>query len=252
MFGRETAGHVHGLGINPSDGALFIATHTGLFRAEPGEERAQPVGDARQDTMGFTIVGPDEFVGSGHPDARADLPPLLGLIRSQDAGRSWDQVSLSGEADFHVLRTSGDRLYGFDATSGALMVSDDGGSSWARRRPPSALYDLAIDPSDPDRVLATSGRGLAISNDAGETWRPVDQRRAGLLVWGQRGVVLVDGAGTVQRSSDDGRSWERVGEVGGQPAALVQHGDEMYLALHTNEIWVSRDGGRSWQLRVQA
>src|SRR5687768_7073255 len=25
--------HVHGLGVNPKDGALFVATHTGLFRA---------------------------------------------------------------------------------------------------------------------------------------------------------------------------------------------------------------------------
>jgi hypothetical protein len=25
--------HVHGLGIDPADDALFIATHTGIFRA---------------------------------------------------------------------------------------------------------------------------------------------------------------------------------------------------------------------------
>jgi hypothetical protein len=28
--------HVHGLGINPADDALFIATHTGLYRVDEG------------------------------------------------------------------------------------------------------------------------------------------------------------------------------------------------------------------------
>ncbi|MGH2838494.1 MAG: F510_1955 family glycosylhydrolase, partial [Thermoleophilaceae bacterium] len=59
--------HVHGLGVNPADGALFIATHTGLYRAPDGELAAERVGDRYQDTMGFTVTGPDSFLGSGHP-----------------------------------------------------------------------------------------------------------------------------------------------------------------------------------------
>jgi hypothetical protein len=60
--------HVHGLGINPKDGALFVATHTGLFRAGEGEPKATRVADRFQDTMGFTVVGPNRFLGSGHPE----------------------------------------------------------------------------------------------------------------------------------------------------------------------------------------
>lgn len=37
--------HVHGLGINPKDGALFVATHTGLFRAAKNEKTAKRVAD---------------------------------------------------------------------------------------------------------------------------------------------------------------------------------------------------------------
>ena len=62
--------HVHGLGVNPADGSLFVATHTGLFRAAPDEQRARRVADRYQDTMGFTFVAPDHFLGSGHPDGR--------------------------------------------------------------------------------------------------------------------------------------------------------------------------------------
>ncbi len=73
--------HVHGLGINPADGSLFIATHTGLFRVGKDSQKAVRVAARYQDTMGFSIVGPNRFLGSGHPDAREQkLPPLLGLI----------------------------------------------------------------------------------------------------------------------------------------------------------------------------
>jgi hypothetical protein len=82
--------HVHGLGVNPADGALFIATHTGLYRVGQGQRKAARVGGRYQDTMGFTIVGPNRFLGSGHPDINEaqeqGLPGLLGLIESTDSG----------------------------------------------------------------------------------------------------------------------------------------------------------------------
>jgi hypothetical protein len=243
--------HVHGLGINPSDGALMIATHSGLFRAEQGSSSAQRVGDRRQDTMGFTVVGPDRFLGSGHPDLRDDLPPLLGLIRSEDAGRSWESVSLLGQADFHVLRTVGTRIYGVNATDGKLMVSDDGGRRWATRAPPGALFDLAAAPGRPDVVVGSGEDGLFVSRDAGASWRPLHRRAAGLLAWPRPDALyLVDGRGRVYVSADAGRSWRQRGDVGGQPAALAPHRSDLYVALHTNEVKLSTDGGRSWRTRV--
>ena len=230
----------------------MIATHTGLLRAGPGERLAQRVGDSQQDTMGFTILGPDKFIGSGHPDERANLPPLLGLISSDDAGRSWTPVSLLGEADFHVLRASGRRVYGFDATRGRLMVSRDGGRAWKQRRPPAPLFDLAVDPVDADRIVVSSEAGIALSRDAGQTWRPLDASRAGLLAWQPDGLTLIDGDGRVQRSTDLGGSWTEIGEIGGRPAALSADRGELLVALHTNLVKSSSDGGKSWRLRVAA
>jgi hypothetical protein len=247
---EEGATHIHGLGVNPADGSLFIATHSGLFRAAEGETTARRVGDRRQDTMGFTVVGPDRFLGSGHPDAQEPLPPLLGLIRSDDAGVTWEPVSLLGEADFHVLRAAGERVYGFDATQGRLMVSGDGGASWQERRPPAPVFDLTLDPADPDRVLLATEQGLFASEDAGRRWRPRDPERTGLLAWTRDGITLVDGRGRVH-SSRDAQRWSATGEAGGQPAALSSDGTDLYLALHTNEVKLSRDGGRTWTLRAR-
>jgi hypothetical protein len=247
---EEGAEHIHGLGINPADRSLLIATHTGLFRAADGERRARRVGDKAQDTMGFIVVGADEFLGSGHPDLRDSLPPLLGLIRSDDAGHSWQPVSLLGKADFHVLRAANSRLYGVNSADGRLMMSSDGGRTWAGRTPPTALVDLAADPADADHLVASGQDRLYESRDAGRTWRPLSSH-AGLLAWPTRAeLYLVDASGTTSRSADRGRTWEPMGEIGGQPAALAAHDRELYVALHTNEVKVSRDGGRHWELRA--
>jgi hypothetical protein len=243
--------HIHGIGINPADGSVMIATHSGLFRAGADERRARRVGQLHQDTMGFTVVGPDRFLGSGHPDARTDLPPLLGLIRSDDAGRAWSAVSLLGEADFHVLRAAGPRIYGYDATQARVMTSADGGRTWEESRPPSPLIDLAVDPADPERILAAGEDGIAVSRDAGRTWRPLDAERSGLLAWTRRGVTLVDGGGRVHRSTDGGRTWTRRGAIGGQPSALAAHQDRLLVALHTNAVKSSTDGGRTWTVRIR-
>ena len=54
--------------------------------------------------------------------ARAKLPPLLGLIESTDAGKTWEPISLLGEADFHVLRSAGKHVYGYDASNDRLLA----------------------------------------------------------------------------------------------------------------------------------
>lgn len=243
--------HIHGVAINPADQSLMIATHTGLFRAAAGRSRAERVGDLYQDTMGFTAVGPDEFLGSGHPDARTDLPPLLGLIRSNDGGRSWTPVSLLGRADFHILRAAGPRIFGYDTAHDRLMVSHDGGRTWHQRRPPAPLVDLAADPADPDRLLASSEAGIAQSRDAGQSWRLLSERRTGVMAWTPDGIALIDGDGRVHRSTDGGSTWETAGVVGGQPAAMSAYKDTLVVALHTNAVKVSTDDGQTWSTRLR-
>jgi len=243
--------HIHGLGVNPRSGALVIATHTGLFQAAEGQTRVTRMGESRQDVMGFSVVGPNRFIGSGHPDPTQNLPPNLGLIESRDGGRTWKSISLSGDADFHVLRSAGTRVYGFDGTQGRLMVSRDGGRSWSERRPPAAMFDLAIDPRSSDRIVASTERGLFRSPDGGRSWRALRGDVAGLLAWPTRGELYLVGAeGDVTRSSDGGRSFNRVGDAGGQPAAFVGEGGQLYAALGDGTVRRSADGGASWKVRA--
>jgi hypothetical protein len=249
--------HVHGLGVDPADGALFIATHTGLYRVGEGEQTAKRVGDRYQDTMGFTIVGANRFLGSGHPDfneaRERGLPPRLGLIESTDAGESWEPISLLGEADFHVLRSVGGRVYGYDASNDRLLVSADRGRAWDELDKPGPLVDLAVAPLAPGRIVAAAvggDEGLFESRNGGRSWKRVSDV-VGLLAWPANDrLYVVAGGGEVFASPDGGRRLEHRGEIGGSPAALLARGPaELYVALHDGTIKRSTDGGASWTVR---
>jgi photosystem II stability/assembly factor-like uncharacterized protein len=246
-----TVHHIHGLGVGPDSGDLYVATHSGLFVAGDGEQLRQ-LGDSEQDIMGFSVVDSERFIGSGHPDpSDTTSPPNLGLIESRDGGKTWKNISLLGEADFHVLRSSGDRIYGYDGTQGRLMVSSDGGRQWAQRTPPAAMFDLAINPRNPDRIVASTERGVFSSADAGKGWRPLRDDIAGLLAWPKANALyMVDGQGQVHRSGDGGRQWQPAGRIGGQPAAFIAHGDELYAALADSAVKHSADGGSTWTVRA--
>ncbi len=248
---RSALEHIHGLGVDPRSGELFVATHSGLFHAPSGQARLQRVGNSRQDIMGFSVLASGRFLGSGHPDPSENLPPNLGLIESRDRGRSWSNISLLGEADFHVLRSAGVVVYGFDGGSGRLMVSDDAGRRWATRAPPAAMFDLAIEPGRTERIVASTERGVFGSSNGGEEWKPLRDDVAGLLTWPEaKRLYLVDGQGQILRSADGGKRFTSAGTVGGQPSAFTSSSDELYVALDDGTVKRSTDGGASWSPRA--
>lgn len=242
--------HVHGLGVNPADGALYVATHHGTFRITDGGQ-AERLGDSFQDTMGFTIVGPDDFLGSGHPDVaglQEGQPALLGLIESADRGVSWEPVSLSGEVDFHGLAAAHGQVYGWDSTSGRFMVSTDR-RDWETRSTVD-LYGFAVDPTNPDHIIGAGSEGLVASNDGGRTWDSVDGPRLVALTWTESGIWGADPDGGVHHSSD-GATWQRQGELPGPPQALAAKGTTTYAAAQDGDatgIYRSDDQGRTWDL----
>lgn len=241
--------HVHGLGVNPADGEVYAATHLGLWRV-PEDGDVERVGDAFYDFMGFTVVGADHFVASGHPLVTEELRPLLGLIDTIDGGQTWRSLSLLGQADFHTLRAVHDVVWGWNSSDGALMVSDDR-REWERRSTASSLLDFVVDPGDADHLLAAAAAslddaGLQRSDDGGRTWEPLDAPALARLAWEDSdrlwGVAL---DGTVWRSSDGGASWEETGAVQGRPEAFADAGDRLLVAAGGG-ISQSVDDGVTW------
>lgn len=244
--------HVHGLGVNPADGTLYAATHTGLFRI-PEQGKAKRIADLWQDTMGFTVVGPNHFLGSGHPDMREyrakRSPSLLGLVESADTGVTWHALSLSGQADFHGLQVVQGRIYGFDSTGGAFMVSSDG-ARWETRST-VAMRDFAVSPVDPEVVIAAMARDVQRSRDGGRSWEPVDAPSLALLAWQEAGALWgITATGALYQSADAGQTWTRAGAIAGAPEAFLAQGRLLYVAI-SGGIYRSDDGGTTWQLRYR-
>lgn len=241
-------GHVHAIDTDPDDGALYLATHHGVYTL--GDEgAAEQVAGRWQDTMAFVNVGPKRFLASGHPDLRErDRPTHLGLIESTDGAQSWQALSLSGEADFHSLEATGRWLFGYEALSGTLMASNDEGQTWVDLGT-DQLVDLAAVPEDPGSVLATRPDGTI------QRYQAPSGRAEPLS--GVPGIVLVDWPesdllvgvapdGEVHHSRDGGRSWSDAGSVPGDPQALHVSSEGWHIA--TNEgLFATQDAGDGWE-----
>lgn len=240
--------HVHAIAVDPEDPErVYLATHEGLGAwTTEGVER---VSATSGDFMGFAIGPGGVLYGSGHPGRGEEGPFALGLISSDDGGRSWEPVSLSGEADFHALTADADGVIGYDASNDLLRASSDG-QDWEDREAATGFFDLAADPAS-ERVLGTTGEGLLVaSDDGGVTFEPVPDAPDLLLV-----EVFADGSllgvapdGALVVGATDG-TWEPTGAGAGEGLQALAIGpDDTVWLLDGEGLRRSEDRGVSLEV----
>jgi photosystem II stability/assembly factor-like uncharacterized protein len=255
------APYIGSLSVNPGDGSLVMGTNTGLFEIpKAGGKPSKVTGTLKtpdgegsvSEALVAKFTGPDELIASGHPSGDSSLPPALGLIRSGDAGKTWESVSELGTSDFHALSRSGDILVAPLYGQAQILLSRDGGKSFEPRVAPMALVDLAADPGDPKRWAATSESGIFVSVDEGKTWRQRDPTPNVRLAWHESGELFrIDPGGPVKVSTDGGETWQDRGSTGGEPQALtVDEAGALYAATLDGKVQKSEDGGKSWTALV--
>jgi len=262
--------HIHGLALDRRDPeVLYIATHTGLVRIRPGAA-VEWIGSGF-DLMGFTAhpTAANLVYASGHPDLatyQKQKVGNLGLLLSRDGGKTWQSVTLRGEADFHALAYSpggGGALYGWSVAvqPGLYRIS---AVRWTVEPVParglSDVLALAASPDPAGPLLAGTKAGLMMSRDRGLTWARVPSVPAdrpvtavsyhpadGALVYAY--VARAD-AGLV-RSQDAGSTWAPTGFVTDVQvpvvALTVGPGGHVAVATSRSDVLRSRDGGRTWQ-----
>ncbi|WP_104091731.1 F510_1955 family glycosylhydrolase [Arthrobacter sp. GMC3] len=229
--------HVHGISVDPGTKTILIATHDGLYdvTAQTPVKLSETI-----DLMGFSTKG-SVLYGSGHPGKGSTLPEPVGLIKSVDNGKSWEQLSRQGESDFHALTTTASGLVGFE---GKLLTTSDG-VTWQEVGTQFQPAVLAGTPTS-DVVLATTQQGLLRSTDSGKSWSPVPQ--APLMQFisfagaGENMATTMAGIapdGAVYVSADAGLSWAKTGAISGEVETIT--------ALETSPgkptIWVATTAG---------
>jgi photosystem II stability/assembly factor-like uncharacterized protein len=184
---------------------------------------------------------------------------LDGVYMSRNGGRAWRGTELVLDDDVvDVLAFS--PAFGQDRTAfagtegGALYATTDGGRTWdclhdeLAEGPLNCLW-VSPDLAESGRVVAGVGRSLLLSDDRGESWKPVLDLPGSLLALAGDGSVLLAGlhdAG-VWRSTDGGTNWEPAveGLAARGFARLTDAGDKVYAIGPQEGLWVS-EGWGAW------
>ncbi|MBT2515481.1 F510_1955 family glycosylhydrolase [Arthrobacter sp. ISL-30] len=238
--------HVHGLSVNTETDQVLLATHEGLF--DVTRKPAVKIGPTN-DLMGFTPAKEQGvFYASGHPGKDSSLPEPMGLIKTSDGGKTWEQLSRQGESDFHALTTTRSGIVAFD---GVLRTSADG-RTWKTATVDFTPAVLAGNPLS-DTVLATTRGGVQRSTDGGITWAlqsaaPVIQFAA---FANEVEAVGVEPDGAIQYSADGGVTWAARGQLEGQVMAIAatsgSEGKPWIWAATSEGLLVSTDGGTTFR-----
>ncbi len=156
---------------------------------------------------------------------------------------------------------------------GGVMRSEDGGATWADHRPGAQpdCHALAWHPTAPNRAYEAGGGGAAWSHDAGQTWQRVDEGRDRHYTW----ALAVDpadpdcwyisanpGPRWAHHTENDASAyvyrwrgagpWQALGGGLPQPLdsmvyALAAGPEQLFAGLRDGRLYLSRDGGDSWE-----
>jgi hypothetical protein len=260
--GSAANAFIGSLAVDPGDGTLMIGTGLGLFRLDPGAKQAERVVGELTTPDGAGQVSSNlvvryakagELLASGHPEGDGSLPENIGLVRSGNAGGTWEPVSELGQSDFHILQAAGADVVAVRAEESDILVSADGGRTFEPRTAPELPLDVAFDPRDPARMVVATEKGTFSSADGGGSWRPRDPIPTDQLAWGDA-LYRSDPGGAIMQSDDGGATWKERGNVGLTVNELAVDGDgALYASVPNGEVHRSTDGGATWKrlLRLQ-
>lgn len=276
-LGLHSESDIRALLIDPrNSSALLLGTETGLFASDDGADRWRRVSGALDGMQVWSLArdprNPDLLLAGTCP---------AGVFRSQDGGRTWDEL----DAGMPAACVNGAPLTPrvtcllIDPVDGAMFAgveiggvrrSRDGGSTWealSEGLSSPDIHGLAAVWSSARTLLATTNNDVNRSADDGNTWTPLHvsatfpwpyTRACGMPANGSRAVWVGAGngppgsQGALYRTHDLGESWERL------PLPQVANSTVWNLAFHaadptriyassiSGQLYETRNGGESW------
>lgn len=253
--------HVHGLGYSPDGTQLYVPAHDG-FRVFSDGLWARPPG-TEHDYMGY-VATDDGFYSSGHPSLDSDLVNPLGLVKSTDLGQSIVTLGFAGQSDFHVM--------GVGYYNHAIYVANnqpnptlpegvhhslDDGKTWkasALQGLMSLPLQIAVHPTQANRIAVATEFGLFLSDDYGETVSPLGEETlvtatqfslsgAELYAGSKTLLVYNPATGKVRELSvPQLKDNDAISYI----AVAPERPEELVFATFLKNIYRSVDGGATW------
>ncbi|MFC5523387.1 F510_1955 family glycosylhydrolase [Polaromonas jejuensis] len=258
--------HVHGLSYSTDGKQLLIPSHHGLAVYSDGHW-SKAAGPAH-DYMGYSATR-DALYSSGHPAPGSGLTNPFGLIKSRDGGKTWQQLGLTGESDFHMLATSyaTNAVYVLNhqpnsrmSQAGIYYTLNDG-LKWTRAAAKGLgpkLNSLAVHPTNAALVAAGTDDGLYLSRNSAESFeRLAGGRRVlaqsfdldGQHLWfsthaGKAALarIALKAGAKAEEVPIPALTEDAVAYIAQNPARPA----EIAIATFQRSVFLSKDQGRTW------
>ncbi len=242
------------LGATSLLGALLLA----------GGPRAQDEGlDADDFASPSRLATEVLLLGADNANGRVVATGMRGhVVLSDDGGESWRQASSVPTrvplTDVHFVDAKRGWAVGHDAV---IIHTRDGGETWERQRfaPEDDAPLLAVWFENAEHGFAVGAFGMLLeTHDGGATWErrllleddpELDSHLNGIFGGVGDAVFIAAEFGSLFRSLDDGRSWQRLepGYEGSFWNGLLLGDGTLLVFGMRGHVFRSADGGESWE-----
>lgn len=261
--------HIHGLGYTSDGKELLVPAHDGLRIYKDGLWTVPEEGK-KHDYMGFSMVK-EGFYSSGHPAPNSDLANPLGIVKSEDQGKSLEKLDLYSEVDFHGMTVGYEtkEIYVFNPSENSRMeqpgfyYSTDDTQTWKKsllQGIEGQAASLAAHPTKEGVVAIGTNKGAFLSDDHGNRFEKIPRldnisaisfdRENNLLA-----ATQADGVKLFRIELPDREVSELdIPTLEGDSIAYVKQNpknkDELVFATTAKDIYFTHDGGETWNQSV--
>jgi photosystem II stability/assembly factor-like uncharacterized protein len=257
---RELQG-VTSVAIDPANSdVIYVRTAHLPWKTSDGGKNWHPIHTGMIDDSDVFSIEVDQTM----PE-RVFASACSGIYRTANGGGSWIKllgIPNTSRRTYTIRQDPSHATVIYAGTSQGFWKSTDSGTNW-RRVSGIIVKSIAFDAQSSGHLyLATEDSGLLISDDSGETTRPMNQgfvnRNLTALVAGPRELYTTSLYGRsengLRRMSADG-TWALVGPSAattiGNILSVVSLGPTDLVARTYDAVIASPDGGKTWRtLRV--